>query len=393
MRALLGLITALYPVVLYIGYRTEYYLVSIAVAAACFVVRGYGLTQQYARHRLQRVLIVSAVIAAIAAGCVVLGARAPLFWPVAVNLVLCGVFTASCWTSQNAIERLATAMEGPIPPQAKSYCTRVNSLWIAFFAVNAGLAFDSAFRSLEWWTLYNGVISYCAIGVLLLGEYVVRRKVKSRIVQLSQVVCLGAVSILWCGGITIAHSEQGAAEGPLQLEQLRERLSPPGPFRAEFTEKRFVAVLSQPLESRGSMRCIPDLGLQWEVAVPVARTTIITPKAIAQVVGQRTVHTTSDATNISQTMLSLLSGTLETVGRHFDLALVGDTVAWELRLTPRDSLVREVVSSVVVGGGMRPQRVEVHHASGDRVVTTFSEPGPLTPAEVEALKEALKRVA
>jgi hypothetical protein len=280
-----------------------------------------------------------------------------------------------------------------MPPQAKSYCTKVNSLWIVFFAVNAGLAFDSAFRSLEWWTIYNGVISYCAIGMLLLGEYVVRRRFKSRIEQLSQVVCLGAVSILWCSAITIAHSEQSVVVAPLQLEQLRERLSPPGPFRVEFTEKRFVAVLSQPLESRGSMRCIPNKGLQWEILAPVVRTTIITPKAIAQVVGQRTVHTSSDATNISQTMLSLLSGTLDAVGRHFELALGGNLTAWELRLTPRDSFFREVVSLVVVGGGVRPQRVEVHHASGDRVVTTFSEPGALTAAELEALEEAFRRAA
>jgi hypothetical protein len=259
-------------------------------------------------------------------------------------------------------------------------------MWVIFFALNAGISFDSAFRSLEWWSLYNGIISYLLIGSLMGGEYLIRRQFKRRLsAAIQAMVCIVLSSYL---------SAPGIAQTPSSIPpHIQKHLSPPAAFRTDFTEKRFISVLSQPLESRGTMRCIPGSGLIWETTTPIARTSIITPHALVEITGDRIVDATVDATQISQTMLSLMSGSLQSVEQHFALSVDSQSAHWELRLAPLDNLVRDVISAIVVRGVTRPEQLEVIHASGDRVITSFSSPEILTSSELAGAMDALKRAS
>jgi hypothetical protein len=287
-------------------------------------------------------------------------------------------------------------MEGSMPPEGRRYCAKVCVVWIVFFALNATLAFDSVFRSLEWWGLYNGCISYCCIAFLVLAELLVRRRVKSRARKQVSLACL---LVLVCSvPLPNAHGglyaePQAVSDTTARLERIRSRLAPPGPFVADFTEKRFIAVLTEPLESRGIMRCIPGQGLVWETQSPVQRSSTITQQGITEVHGSSAVTTATDSTRVSQVLLSLLSGSVDNSSDYFDLYVSGNETQWEIRLVPRDDLVRQVISIVSIRGSLRPQQLEVAHASGDRVVTSFSEPRLLTKHEIEQAQEALKRAS
>jgi uncharacterized membrane protein len=59
------------------------------------------------------------------------------------------------------------------------YTYKVTIIWIGFFALNGAIALWSVLQP-GWtaWTLYNGFISYVAVGVLFAGEYVVRKFVR-----------------------------------------------------------------------------------------------------------------------------------------------------------------------------------------------------------------------
>jgi outer membrane lipoprotein-sorting protein len=141
------------------------------------------------------------------------------------------------------------------------------------------------------------------------------------------------------------------------------------------------------------MRCIPGQGVLWETQIPVRRSSLITQQSITEIVGQQAVTTAVDSTGVSQTMLSLLSGHIGDIDDRFEISVSGDAREWTVQLTPKDSLVRQVINTISVGGTVRPQQLEVVHASGDRVVTTFSEPRLLTAAELEQTQEALKRAS
>jgi uncharacterized membrane protein len=68
-------------------------------------------------------------------------------------------------------------VEGP----AISYTRRLTMVWIVFFIINALIAAYTAMAtSAATWALYNGLISYMLIGLLLIVEYPVRLAYRKR---------------------------------------------------------------------------------------------------------------------------------------------------------------------------------------------------------------------
>lgn len=101
------------------------------------------------------------------------------FYPVATSLLFLGIFSASLWSKQNIIERIARIQEPDLPASAISYTRKVTLLWCAFFIINGCIAFYTAvYSDIVTWTLYNGLISYCIMAVIGGGEWLARKKFK-----------------------------------------------------------------------------------------------------------------------------------------------------------------------------------------------------------------------
>ena len=102
-------------------------------------------------------------------------------YPVAVNLALLGGFAASLRRGPSAIERLARLREPQLPPAAVAYTRRVTQVWCVFFAANtAASAATALWADAAGWALYNGLVAYVLMGLLMGGEWVVRRRVRAR---------------------------------------------------------------------------------------------------------------------------------------------------------------------------------------------------------------------
>lgn len=96
-------------------------------------------------------------------------------YPVLVNGAMLAVFAASLWRGMPVVERFARLRHPDLPPHAVAYTRRVTQVWAGFFAVNGLVsAALSLWAPWQWWTLYNGVISYVLIGLLMAGEWLVR---------------------------------------------------------------------------------------------------------------------------------------------------------------------------------------------------------------------------
>lgn len=96
-------------------------------------------------------------------------------YPVLVNGAMLAVFAASLWRGVPVVERFARLRHPDLPPHAVAYTRRVTQVWAVFFAFNGLVsAALSLWAPWHWWTLYNGVISYVLIGLLMAGEWLVR---------------------------------------------------------------------------------------------------------------------------------------------------------------------------------------------------------------------------
>lgn len=63
-----------------------------------------------------------------------------------------------------------------------SYLRKVTIAWLMFFLINAVISAATAISgSLKLWTLYNGFISYLAIGMMFAAEFLIRQIVHQRI--------------------------------------------------------------------------------------------------------------------------------------------------------------------------------------------------------------------
>jgi uncharacterized membrane protein len=103
-------------------------------------------------------------------------------YPALVNFVFLALFATSLWRGPSVVERLARLREPDFPPAAVAYTRRVTQVWCAFFVVNGSLAVATAlWASPATWALYNGVVAYAAMGVLMGVEYLVRRLVRRRV--------------------------------------------------------------------------------------------------------------------------------------------------------------------------------------------------------------------
>ena len=96
-------------------------------------------------------------------------------YPVLVNAVLLGVFAHSLIFPPSMIERFARMSEPDLPAQGIGYTRRVTQVWCVFFAINGAIALVTAlWAAPAIWTIYNGLVAYLMMGLLLAGEYVVR---------------------------------------------------------------------------------------------------------------------------------------------------------------------------------------------------------------------------
>lgn len=97
-------------------------------------------------------------------------------YPILVSLSFAAVFSYSLLFPPTMIERIARLREPDLPSSAVPYLRKVTLAWLGFFLINAAISAATALSgSLALWTLYNGFISYLAMGALFVGEMIVRR--------------------------------------------------------------------------------------------------------------------------------------------------------------------------------------------------------------------------
>ncbi|MFF5863648.1 hypothetical protein [Pseudomonas sp. NPDC012596] len=103
------------------------------------------------------------------------------WYPVLVNSFLLALFGSSLLRGMPMAERLARLREPRLPPRAVRYTRRVTQVWCGFFLVNGLIAAGlTLWAPLSWWTLYNGLIAYAAMGLLFAVEWRIRQRVRAR---------------------------------------------------------------------------------------------------------------------------------------------------------------------------------------------------------------------
>jgi uncharacterized membrane protein len=175
-NALIGFLTMLYPLAVYFG---THYLEPWKIASVLFVLLAIRLAASYSvQHWSSPLLLVGMVYCGFAVWSnELLTLR---FYPAIANAALLLVFSWSLWSPPTVIERFARIQHPDLPPEGVIYTRRVTQVWCGFFILNGSLALITAlWSSFEIWSLYNGLIAYLLMGILFIGEYLIRIKTQN----------------------------------------------------------------------------------------------------------------------------------------------------------------------------------------------------------------------
>lgn len=99
-------------------------------------------------------------------------------YPALMSLTMAGAFGFSLVRPPTLIEHFARLAHPNLPPAGVRYARKVTWVWFAFLVGNTAIAVWTVFcGTLAQWTLWNGLIAYLAMGILFVGEYLVRKAI------------------------------------------------------------------------------------------------------------------------------------------------------------------------------------------------------------------------
>lgn len=177
LNGIIGVVTVSYPFLVYFSKDHVQPRYLAFFLAAVFLSRlAYVKRRQAGRH--WAALALACVLFMLAAGL----ANEPallLAYPIFVSLSFFAVFAYSLAHPPTVVERLARMQDPGLPPQGVAYTRKVTMLWCGFFLVNASASAGTVWHGDPWiWSLYNGLVSYLLMGMLMAGEMLVRRGVR-----------------------------------------------------------------------------------------------------------------------------------------------------------------------------------------------------------------------
>lgn len=187
---------------------------------------------------------------------------------------------------------------------------------------------------------------------------------------------LGALALLTLSSLANAFD----------LQQLSEQLAKPDVIHGQFTQEKHLRALPQPMISKGSFVLAKNHGLLWLLKTPLQQDYRISAKGIARrdASGWQLLPNKSAGAEQNRLFLAVLQGDSSGLQRDFELALSGDAQQWQLTLSPRSVLLKQVFNQINISGGALVNTIELLETQGDSTVLRMQDSTagqPLSDAE------------
>lgn len=172
--------------------------------------------------------------------------------------------------------------------------------------------------------------------------------------------------LLLCLGLMLSSSLSHA----FGLQDLRKQLSEPEVIKGPFIQEKHLRALPQPLVSNGQFVLARDYGLLWLLHTPLKQDYRLNAQGIARrdASGWQTVPTRSAGTEQNKLFFAVLQGDSSGLERDFELDLKGQAQDWQLSLTPRSLVLKQIFTRIEIHGGQFVDRIQLLETQGDSTV-------------------------
>lgn len=172
--------------------------------------------------------------------------------------------------------------------------------------------------------------------------------------------------LLLCLGLMLSCSLAQA----FGLDDLRQQLSAPVAIKGPFIQEKHLRALPQPLVSNGRFVLARDHGLLWLLETPLKQDYRLNAQGIARrdASGWQTLPTRTAGAEQNKLFFAVLQGDSSGLERDFELALKGEPHDWQLTLTPRSLMLKQIFSRIEIHGGQFVDRIQLLETQGDSTV-------------------------
>ncbi|MEX5361859.1 outer membrane lipoprotein carrier protein LolA [Pseudomonas guariconensis] len=159
------------------------------------------------------------------------------------------------------------------------------------------------------------------------------------------------------------------------LADLQKQLSAPAVVSGNFVQEKHLRALAQPLTSQGRFVLARDHGLLWLLRTPLRQDYRIDASGIARrdPCGWQPLPSQSAGAQQNRLFFAVLQGDSSGLQRDFELSLSGDAEHWQLRLTPRSMLLKQIFTRIDITGGRFVERIVLAETQGDSTVLRMQD--------------------
>jgi hypothetical protein len=165
----------------------------------------------------------------------------------------------------------------------------------------------------------------------------------------------------------------------LDLPQLMQVLAQNKGGKTTFVERKYLAMLDEPVESSGELRFDPPYRLERRTLKPRVETVVLEKEALTVSRGKtsRTLSLTEypELASLIESIRATLAGDQKALERYYRVGLTGALTAWQLVLTPKEVQTAKVVKLIRLSGQRElVSRIDVELADGDMSIMTIAKP-------------------
>jgi outer membrane lipoprotein-sorting protein len=167
------------------------------------------------------------------------------------------------------------------------------------------------------------------------------------------------------------------------VEQLMQALGEVKSSKAQFVERKHMAILSTPLETSGALVYTAPDRLEKHTRTPRRESLLLERDQLTIESPERNQRRTVVLQDYPviwafvESIRSTLAGDLATLARFYEVKFDGAERRWRLSLRPRDPQMEEAVSEIRLSGSRNwVNAIEIIETNGDRSVMTITRDPP-----------------
>ncbi len=138
--------------------------------------------------------------------------------------------------------------------------------------------------------------------------------------------------------------------------------------QGKFQQEKRLKFLTKPLISDGLFTYHQGKGVIWKTRTPVQTTMVITDSALMTGDGKQAVPPA-----FGVVFKALLGGELQLLQQNFDITGNKQTSPWTLQLTPKDDMLKKVISRINITGDHEVRDWELQETGGNLTRIHFTD--------------------